>query len=83
MNSPLRIPMRVKILIAVLFVVTGVVSAITFTMANLFHDDKKTYITDLASVVALGTAQECRSLVVSYRERRSSWRNRKRRSTRW
>jgi signal transduction histidine kinase len=45
------------------------VSVITFTMANLFHEDKTTYIHDLASLVALSTAEECRSLLEGYGER--------------
>ena len=35
-----RFSIRFKILIALLLIVTGVVSIITFTMANLFHADK-------------------------------------------
>jgi two-component system, NtrC family, sensor kinase len=62
-------PIRIKIMVSLLFVVTAVVSVITFTMANLFHEDKRAYINDLASIVALNTAQECRALLVGYRER--------------
>ena len=69
MPIPFRFPLRFKILVALLFLVTGVVSLITFTMANLFHTDKKTYIHDLTSVIALHTAEEARSLLIGYRER--------------
>lgn len=69
MAIPTRFPIRLKILIALLFVITAVVGIITFTMANLFHADKKTYIHDLVSVVALNAAEESRSLLSSYRER--------------
>ena len=69
MAIPTRFPIRFKILVAVLFVITAVVGIITFTMANLFHADKKTYIHDLVSVVALNTAEESRSLLSGYRER--------------
>ena len=69
MNIPLRFPIRLKILVTLLLVVTGVVSAITFTMANLFHEDKKAYISDLALMVAISTAEECRATLVSYDER--------------
>ncbi len=62
-------PIRLKIMISLLFVVTAVVSIITFTMANLFHEDKQTYIHDLASMLALGAAQESKSLLVGYAER--------------
>jgi signal transduction histidine kinase len=63
------VPIRIKIMVSLLFVVTAVVSVITFTMANLFHEDKRLYINDLASIVALNTAQECGALLVGYRER--------------
>jgi signal transduction histidine kinase len=55
-----RFPLRFKILVALLFLVTAVVSVITFTMANLFHTDKKMYIHDLTSVIALHTAIKLR-----------------------
>jgi two-component system, NtrC family, sensor kinase len=63
------LPIRIKIMVSLLFVVTAVVSVITFTMANLFHQDKRAYINDLTSIVALNTAQECHALLVGYRER--------------
>jgi signal transduction histidine kinase len=61
--------MRFKILVTMLLVITAVVGIITFTMATRFHEDKKTYIHDLASVVALNTAEESHSLLAGYRER--------------
>jgi signal transduction histidine kinase len=67
--SRIRVPLRVKFLIALMFLVTSVVGAITLTMANLFHTDKKTYIHDLTSMIALHTAEETRSLLVGYQER--------------
>ncbi len=69
MKGPVRFPIRFKILITLLFVVTGVVSGITFTMSNMFHEDKKAYINDLVSNVAISTAEECRSILVGYQER--------------
>lgn len=69
MKSRLRFPIRLKFLMTMLLVVTGVVSAIIMTMAGLFHDDKRVYITDLTSMLAVGTAEEARSLLVSYEER--------------
>ena len=69
MRNPLRFPLRLKILVALLLVVTAVVSVITFTMANMFHDDKRTYVTDLVSLVAVSTADECRSELEGYGER--------------
>ena len=41
MPRTIGIPIRYKILLAVLLVVTAVVSTITFTMAQLFHSDKR------------------------------------------
>lgn len=69
MLKKLRFPIRFKILISLLFVVTGVVSIITYTMANLFHADKSTYIRDLTSVIAMQAAQETRALLVGYNEK--------------
>ncbi len=71
MSNPTRIrfPLRLKLLVTVLVIVTAVVSAITFTMAALFHQDKRTYISDLVSMVSLSAAEESRMLFVGYRER--------------
>ncbi len=69
MRKKLRFPIRFKILISLLFVVTGVVSTITYTMANLFHADKSTYIRDLTSVIAMQAAQETHALLVGYSEK--------------
>lgn len=66
---PWRFPIRLKILVGLLLTVTTVVGLITFTMANLFHEDKRTYVNDLASIMALNTADECQSLLVGYSER--------------
>jgi signal transduction histidine kinase len=69
MKPKLSFPLRLRILATLLLLVTTVVSLITFVMANLFHDDKKTYINDLTSIVALSTAEECRSLLNGYSEK--------------
>src|SRR5262249_28319997 len=58
-----------KILLAVLLIVTAVVSTITFTMAQLFHADKKIYFRDLSSVQAMHAAQETGAVLASYRDR--------------
>ncbi len=73
MKRRLRIPLRVKFLGALLLLVTAVVSVITFTMANMFHQDKSAYVSDLVSVVAMSTADECRSVVEGYREKLLSY----------
>lgn len=72
-NNPIRttrwlVPMRLKILLGVLLLVTAAVSAITYTMANIFHTDKQAYIKDLTSLIALQTAQETQVVLVAYRE---------------
>ncbi|HEY6837455.1 MAG TPA: HAMP domain-containing protein, partial [Geobacteraceae bacterium] len=65
----IRFQMRLKILATVLLVITSVVSAITFTMANLFHADKGAYIHDLTSATALNATEEVNMLLEGYRER--------------
>jgi signal transduction histidine kinase len=64
-----RVSLRFKILVTLLCVVTIAVSVITFTMAGLFHGDKKTYIHDLTSVIALHMASEGNALLQGYREK--------------
>ncbi|NNE44194.1 MAG: HAMP domain-containing protein, partial [Gemmatimonadetes bacterium] len=69
MKSKNFFPIRVKILLATLFIVTAVVSAITYQMSALFHQDKKTYIHDLTSLVAMGTSAESRTILSGYEDR--------------
>jgi signal transduction histidine kinase len=69
MEPKTTFPIRLKILITLLLVVTAVVSAITYSMAGAFQEDKKTYIHDLASVLAMSTSEECRSLLGGYEDR--------------
>ncbi len=69
MGILIRIPIRYKLLTSSLLVTTAVVSIITFTMANLFHTDKKAYIHDLTSTVAEHTAQQTNKLLIGYKER--------------
>ena len=66
MASRFRFPIRLKIMITFLCVITVVVSLIIITMANLFNNDKTTYIRDLASVIALHVAEEAKSLLQGY-----------------
>ena len=63
------IPMRWKILVALLFVVTAVVGIITFTMAGMFHQDKKAYVSDMVSVIAVHAAEEANAVLSGYRDR--------------
>ncbi|HMB68762.1 MAG TPA: ATP-binding protein [bacterium] len=69
MEAKTTFPVRLKILITLLVLVTAVVSAITYSMAGAFQEDKKTYIHDLASVLAMSTSEECRSLLGGYEDR--------------
>jgi len=69
MEREVKIPIRRKILVSLLFAVTLVVSLITFTMANFFHDDKQAYIKDWVSTAAVSTAEETRALLLGYKQR--------------
>jgi two-component system NtrC family sensor kinase len=69
MSKGVKFPIRLKIMISLLCGIAAVVSVITFTMANFFHDDKKSYLNDWASIAALNTAVEARSLLRGYAER--------------
>ncbi|TPW18766.1 MAG: integral membrane sensor signal transduction histidine kinase [Halothiobacillaceae bacterium] len=62
-------PMRIKILLTLLVLVAAAVGTITFTMANLFHADKRAYIRDLTSLIATHAAQEAHAMLLGYRER--------------
>jgi signal transduction histidine kinase len=63
------IPLRFKVLVSLLLGITIVVGLITFTMANLFHADKTTYINDLVSANTIHTAQETSALIRNYHQR--------------
>ena len=69
MKHKARFPIRLKFMLTLLLLVTGVVALITFATANLFQDDKKAYVNGLTSMVALGTAEEARYLLIGYQER--------------
>ena len=69
MKMRLKLPIRYKYVVTTLALVTLVVSIITLTMANLFHNDKKSYIHDLAVTAAAHTAEETTSILRSYVER--------------
>jgi len=68
MKAQLHLPIRWKILVTLLIIVTSVVGIITFTMAQLFHEDKQAYIHDLTATVALGVAEESRSVLDGYQD---------------
>ena len=69
MSERLFIPLRYKILVVLLLGISIIVGVITFTMANLFHRDKTTYINDLILTNTIHIAQETRTILVNYRER--------------
>ncbi len=69
MDKRILIPFRLKILATLLVLVTTVVTVIAFTMARMFHEDKKTYISDLAAVVAVHTAEDADLVLTAHRER--------------
>ncbi|MGQ0720645.1 MAG: sensor histidine kinase [Candidatus Eiseniibacteriota bacterium] len=69
METKASFPIRLKILVTLLVVVTAVVSVITYAMAGMFHEDKRTYIHDLASLIAMSASEECRSVLAGYRDR--------------
>ena len=56
MKRSVKFPIRLKVMISLLFGITAVVSAITFTMAHFFHEDKRSYINDWVSVATRTTA---------------------------
>ncbi len=68
-----RFPIRLKILVTLLTVITVVVSLIIMTMANLFDQDKTTYVRDMTSVIAVRAAGEAASVLKSYQERLGSF----------
>jgi signal transduction histidine kinase len=55
-------------MISLLVGITAVVSAITFTMAHFFHEDKRSYLSEWVSIATRSTAAECRSLLRGYTE---------------
>ncbi len=66
MGKFFKFSIRFKILIVLLLVVTAAVSAITLTMAKLFHTDKSIYVHDLTAEMAIRTAAETRALLTGY-----------------
>jgi len=66
MKRSIRFPIRLKVMISLLVGITAVVSAITFTMAHFFHEDKRSYLSEWVSIATRSTASECRSLLRGY-----------------
>ena len=59
-------PLRLKVLLTVLLLIMVVMSLNTSTMANLFREDKTTYIRDLTAVMAIHVAEESNTLLRHY-----------------
>jgi len=68
MSHVVRFPIRLKVMISLLCGITAVLSVITFTMANYFHDDKRAYVNDWISIATRSTAAECGALFGRYTE---------------
>ncbi len=64
--SRFSFPLRLKVLLTVLLLIMVVMSINTSTMANLFRDDKTTYIRDLTAVMAIHVAEESDTLLRHY-----------------
>lgn len=71
MKDRAHVPIRFKFMLTFLVLVTAVVAMITFSTANLFQEDKRAYVNDLTSMVALGAADEARTILGDNRERLS------------
>ncbi|MGB8326776.1 MAG: ATP-binding protein [Steroidobacteraceae bacterium] len=59
-------PIRLKILGSVLLLLMLAVGLITATMARLFHQDKTTYVKDLAAATAISTKSEIDTVIERY-----------------
>lgn len=66
-----RFPIRLKFSLTFLVLVSTVLGVITFSTVSLFREDKKAYVNGLTSMVALGMAEESRSMLLGYHERLS------------
>ncbi|MDH5230943.1 MAG: ATP-binding protein [Gammaproteobacteria bacterium] len=65
----LNISIKTKVIITQVIAITVMIGLITFTMANLFHEDKSSYIRDLTSVMAQNTASEANVTLQAYQQR--------------
>jgi signal transduction histidine kinase len=68
-RKPFSIPIRVKLLLTMLVFITAAVSAIVFTMAQMFHTDKTTYMRGLTAEMAIHTAAEAGAVLNGYHKR--------------
>jgi len=64
--SKLTFPIRLKVLITVLAFLMIVVGVITVTMADLFHEDKTTYVRDFSAAVTTDIKTEIDTILGGY-----------------
>ena len=64
--SKLTFPIRLKVLIAILAFLMLVVGVITAMMANLFHQDKTTYVRDFSAAVTSDIKAEVETILGGY-----------------
>ncbi|MDH5544660.1 MAG: ATP-binding protein [Gammaproteobacteria bacterium] len=64
-----RTSIRLKIIATVLPAISVILGVISYTMAGLFHEDKSTYIRDIAAVTAQNVGSEAKSILEAYQDR--------------
>jgi signal transduction histidine kinase len=70
MNEKLSsISIRIRILVTMLVFLTLAISAIVYTMAQMFHTDKTTYMRDLTAEMAVHAAAEAGAVLNGYHKR--------------
>jgi signal transduction histidine kinase len=68
-NKKFSISIRIRFLLAMLLSLTLAVSAIVYTMAQMFHTDKTTYMRGLTAEMAMHTAAEAGAVLNGYHKR--------------
>lgn len=68
-KKPFSMSIRIKILLTMLVFLTLAISAIVYTMAQMFHTDKTTYMRGLTSEMAMHTAAEAGAVLNGYHRR--------------
>ncbi len=68
-RKPFSISIRIRILLTMLVFLTLSVSAIVYTMAQMFHTDKTTYMRGLTAEMAMHTAAEAGVVLNGYHKR--------------
>jgi signal transduction histidine kinase len=68
-KKPFSISIRIKILLTMLVFLTLAIGAIVYTMAQMFHTDKTTYMRGLTAEMAMHTAAEAGAVLNGYHKR--------------